>query len=116
MRLDWLQGLYVSGTNAYFDKTVYDMHHYDTEFDLFTYDIGHGKGHGHFNQGIMGPQNNNNGFVKGEGIQGRDLQQLRAAPAPVDGKTRRYDRATLGGEDYVKGVAEGQRGGSFGYD
>lgn len=116
MRLDWLQGLYTSGTTAYFDKTVYDLKHYDTEFDLFTYDIGHGKGHGHLNQGVMSPHNNNSGMVKGEGIQGNDLETLRGAPGPVDGKTRRYDRQTLGGEDYAKGVAEGQRAGSFGYN
>lgn len=47
MRLDWLGGVYISGNSAYFDDDIYDLSVFDSEFDLFTYDIGHGKGHGH---------------------------------------------------------------------
>lgn len=49
MRIDWLQGVYCSGNLAYYDKDIYDMSVFDTEFDIFTYDMGHGKGHGHTN-------------------------------------------------------------------
>jgi len=49
MRLDWLQGIYVSGEDVFYDDLIYDLTVYDDEFDLFTYDIGHGKGHGHTN-------------------------------------------------------------------
>lgn len=49
MRIDWLQGVYSSGTVAYYDKDIYDLTVFDTEFDIFTYDMGHGKGHGHTN-------------------------------------------------------------------
>lgn len=116
MRLDWLQGVYVSGSLAYFDSSIYDLTVFDTEFDLFTYDIGHGKGHGHTNQGAVGNMKTSNGFVKGEGVAGRDISQLSAAPGPVDGKTRRYDKRNLAGEDYARGVAEGERAGHFGYN
>ena len=56
MRLDWLQGVYTSGTSAYYDANVYDTSVFDSEFDNFTYDIGHGKGHGH-RTGTHGPEN-----------------------------------------------------------
>jgi hypothetical protein len=56
LRLDWLAGVYVAGTTAYFDDDIYDLTIFDTEFDMFTYDIGHGKGHGHRN-GVQGPGN-----------------------------------------------------------
>merc|ERR1712023_50789 len=46
MRLDWLQGVYVAGTTAYYDDDIYDLSVFDTEFDISTFDIGHGKGHG----------------------------------------------------------------------
>jgi len=49
MRLDWLQGIYVSGESVYYDEHAYDLSCFDSEFDIFTYDIGHGKGHGHTN-------------------------------------------------------------------
>lgn len=64
MRLDWLQGLYVSGTEVYYDKYTYDMSVFDSEFDIFTYDIGNGKGHGHTGQANRG-QRRNAGFVIG---------------------------------------------------
>jgi len=54
MRIDWLQGVYVSGDLAFFDKDIYDLTVFDNEFDIFTYDMGHGKGHGHTNQSNRG--------------------------------------------------------------
>jgi len=67
LRLDWLAGVYVAGTNAYFDDDIYDLTIFDTEFDMFTYDVGHGKGHGHRN-GVQGPGNDREqGFVTGRG-------------------------------------------------
>jgi len=119
MRLDWLQGIYVSGSSVFFDDTVYDMQTFDDEFDLFTYDIGHGKGHGHTNQGNMSPGNNGGtGMVVGGGVGERDMKRLRGRPRAVDGKDRRYDRSTMSGGrgDYARGVAIGQRSGRFGYD
>lgn len=119
MRIDWLQGIYVSGTNSYYDNAVYDMSVFDDEFDLFTYDIGHGKGHGHTNQGVMSPGNlGETGFVVGGGVGDRDIRKLRGKPRSVDGKKRRYDKQTMSGarNDYGRGVAIGQRGGSFGYN
>lgn len=118
MRLDWMQGIYISGTTlAVYDSNVYDKEHYSSEFDLFTYDIGSGKGHGHTNQANVGPITDA-GFVVGNGEGERPLNNLRGAPGPVDGKTRRYDRQTLSGgrNDYGLGVAQGQKGGQFGYD
>lgn len=117
MRLDWLQGIYISGTSAVYDPNVYDVEHYSSEFDLFTFDTGHGKGHGHTNQANVGPITDA-GFVVGNGEGERPLKNLRGAPGPVDGKTRRYDRQTLSGgrNDYGLGVAQGLKGGQFGYD
>jgi len=118
MRLDWLQGVYINNGAAINDPDVYDMSYFDSEFDLFTYDIGSGKGHGHTNQGNVGPRTDA-GFVVGNGEGVRDMNgPLRAAPGPVDGKTRRYDRQTLSGgrNDYGLGVAQGRKGGAFGYD
>lgn len=120
MRLDWLQGVYVSGETVTFDGNVYDMSVFDSEFDLFTYDAGSGKGHGHTGQANVGARTNA-GFVVGTnegGKGGRSVDQLRGAPGPVDGKTRRYDRQTLSGgrNDYGRGVAQGRKQGAFGYD
>jgi hypothetical protein len=117
MRLDWLQGIYTSGVLAFYDATVYDMTHFTGEFDLFTYDIGYGKGHGHPNQANTGPITDA-GYVVGNGEGERPLKNLRAAPGPQDGKTRRYDRQTLSGgrNDYGLGVAQSSKGGSFGFD
>jgi len=49
MRIDWLQGVYINGNIANYDTNIYDLTVFDSEFDLFTYDMGHGKGHGHTN-------------------------------------------------------------------
>jgi len=93
LRLDWLQGVYVAGTVAYYDDEIYDTSVYDTEYDIFTYDMGHGKGHGHRN-GSKGPGNDRNqGFVIGQGGMG-DISLLNAQPRPVDGKRGRYDIMT----------------------
>lgn len=119
MRLDWLQGIYVSGEDVFYDDLIYDLTVYDDEFDLFTYDIGHGKGHGHTNQGTMSPGNPGaGGMVVGEGIGDRNIRRLRGKPREVDGKKRRYDRQTMSGarNDYGRGVALGKRNGSFGFN
>ena len=123
MRIDWLQGVYVSGDQAIFDTNVWDDTVMDSEFDIFTYDIGHGKGHGHTAQGNRGNERTNAGFVVGVGIGENDLSTLRGAPGPVDGKTRRYDRMTLSGNggaglnsDYELGVRQAQKDGQFGFD
>jgi len=85
MRIDWLQGVYAAGTTAFFDEDIYDMTVFDNEFDIFTYDLGHGKGHGHTNQANRGQIRSDTGFVIGAGVGGNDLDTLKAAPAPVDG-------------------------------
>jgi len=124
MRLDWLQGVYVTGTNVYFDDGVYDLGHYDSEFDLFTYDIGHGKGHGH-RTGTQAPLNDHEqGLVYGNGgTNTGDISQLNAQPAPHNGKRGRYDRATQSGHgakgrpsDYQLGLEQNQKEGVFGYN
>ena len=43
MRLDWLQGVYINNNAAETDSEVYDLSYFDSEFDIFTYDIGSGK-------------------------------------------------------------------------
>lgn len=123
MRIDWLQGVYISGTGATFDDSVYDMSVLDTEFDLFTYDLGHGKGHGHTNQSNRGQENQNQGFVIGAGLGERDMRTLQGAPGPRDGTTRRYDRQTLSGNggrgrnsDYELGMIQAMKDGAFGFD
>ena len=48
MRLDWLAGIFFAGNDAIYDSEIYDKKAaFGREFDIFTYDIGHGKGHGH---------------------------------------------------------------------
>ena len=122
MRLDWLQGVYVMGTQASYDSKVYDLSVFDTEFDLFTFDIGHGKGHGHRN-GAHGPGNDREqGFVIGRGGVG-DISELNAEPVAVGGKRGRYDRQTQSGNgapgrvsDYEIGLKNGQKEGAYNYD
>lgn len=120
MRLDWLAGVYTAGTSAYFDTDIYDMTVFDTEFDMFTFDIGQGKGHGHRN-GVQGPGNPTEvGFVTGRGGIG-NIDQLRGRPSPKDGKRGRYDRVTQSGEGKVPSMYEiGKRQsnaeGQFNYD
>ena len=120
MRLDWLSGIYVSGTTAYYDADVYDMGFFDSEFDLFTFDIGHGKGHGHRN-GVQGPGNDREqGFVTGRGGIG-EIHTLTGEPAPKDGKRGRYDRVTQSGEGrrpsmYEIGKRQSEAEGAYGYD
>ena len=122
MRLDWLQGVYIAGTTAYFDSDVYDLSVFDTEFDIFTFDIGAGKGHGH-RTGTMGPGNDREqGFVIGRGGTG-DISELNAEPQPIGGKRGRYDRQTQSGHgrpgrpsDYAIGLKAGQREGAYNYD
>jgi hypothetical protein len=93
LRLDWLQGVYVMGDSAFFDDSVYDLHVFDTEFDIFTFDIGVGKGHGH-RSSVQGPGNSREqGFVQGRGGRG-DIEELNGEPVPVDGVRGRYDRVT----------------------
>ena len=122
MRLDWLQGVYVAGQTAYFDEDIYDLSVFDTEFDIFTFDIGHGKGHGH-RTGTHGPGNDREqGFVVGRGGTG-DISELNAEPVPIGGKRGRYDRATQSGHgapgrpsDYEIGLKAGQKEGAYRYD
>lgn len=76
MRIDWLQGVYVGGQTATFDDDVYDKTVFDNEFDMFTFDIGKGKGHGHRTD-QQGPGNNRDqGFVTGRGGAG-DISHLQ---------------------------------------
>merc|ERR1711976_614429 len=122
MRLDWLQGVYVAGQTAYFDEDIYDLSVFDTEFDIFTFDIGHGKGHGHRDT-AAGPGNDREqGFVIGRGGTG-DISELNAEPVPIGGKRGRYDRATQSGygqpgrpSDYEIGLKEGQKEGAYRYN
>lgn len=93
LRLDWLQGVYVMGDTAFFDDAAYDLHVFDSEFDIFTFDIGVGKGHGH-RTSVQGPGNSREqGFVQGRGGRG-DINELNGEPVPVDGVRGRYDRVT----------------------
>ena len=122
LRLDWLQGVYIAGTVAYYDNDVYDMSVFDTEYDIFTYDMGHGKGHGHRN-GNKGPGNDRDqGFVTGRGGVG-DISQLNGVPTPADGKRGRYDSMTQSGHgngmrpsDYEIGVRTAQADGAYNYN
>ena len=122
MRLDWLQGVYVSGSTAYYDDEIYDLSVFDTEFDMFTFDIGHGKGHGH-RTGTHGPGNDREqGFVVGSGGSG-DISQLNAEPVPIGGKRGRYDRATQSGNgaanrpsNYELGLKAGDKEGAYRYN
>jgi len=122
MRLDWLQGVYVSGTTAYYDDEIYDLSVFDTEFDMFTFDIGHGKGHGH-RTGTHGPGNDREqGFVVGSGGSG-DISELNAEPVPIGGKRGRYDRATQSGNgaanrpsNYELGLKAGDKEGAYRYN
>lgn len=124
MRLDWLQGVYVSGATAIFDKDIYDKQVFDSEFDLFTYDIGHGKGHGH-RTGAPAPLNDREqGFVYGAGGDNRgDISQLNGDPLPVGGRGGRYDRQTQSGHgapnrpsDYQLGIRNNDREGEYNYN
>ena len=122
MRLDWLQGVYVAGSQAYFDEDIYDLSVFDTEFDIFTFDIGHGKGHGHRDT-AAGPGNDREqGFVIGRGGTG-DISELNAEPVPIGGKRGRYDRATQSGNgaanrpsNYELGLKAGDKEGAYRYN
>lgn len=124
MRLDWLGGVYVSGLNAYFDEDVYDLQVFDSEFDLFTYDIGHGKGHGH-RTGAPSPLNDHEqGIVYGNGgTNTGDISHLNGQPLPVGGRTGRYDRQTQNGHgapnrvsDYQLGMRNNDKEGQYNYN
>lgn len=48
MKLDWLSGVFFTAPGSTnYDDQIFDDSVYDHEFDMFTFDIGHGKGHGH---------------------------------------------------------------------
>jgi len=123
MRLDWLQGIYINGGIAYFDDKVYDLGYFDSEFDLFTFDIGHGKGHGH-RAGQMAPGNDREqGFVIGGQQASGDISELRGRPSPDDGERRRYDKATQSGHgapnrrsDYEIGLQQNRADGVYNYN
>jgi len=123
MRLDWLQGVYVSGNTAAFDNTVWDSTVYDNEFDIFSFDIGHGKGHGH-RAGAPAPQNDRRtGFVSGARGADGDINVLKGRPVPVDGQRRRYDKATQSGHgapykqsDYELGLENSRAVGQYNYN
>lgn len=122
LRLDWLQGVYVGGTTAVFDSDVYDLTVFDNEYDMFTFDIGRGKGHGHRTD-QQGPGNNRTqGFVIGRGGSG-DISTLQGEPIPSDGKPGRYDRQTQNGHgpnlrpsDYEIGLRTSQADGAYRYN
>jgi len=123
MKLDWLQGIYVSGTTAYYDPDVYDMGFFDSEFDLFTFDVGHGKGHGHRTSPQAPENDRQTGMViGGRGATG-EIDTLRGRPQPDDGKRRRYDKATQSGHgapyrrsDYEIGLQAGRTEGQYNYN
>lgn len=112
LRLDWLAGVYVAGDQAYFDGDIYDKTVFDNEYDMFTFDIGRGKGHGHRDT-QQGPGNNRTqGFVTGRGGVG-DISQLNGEAYAQDGLPGRYDKQTMAGQgsslrpsDYEIGVRE----------
>ena len=125
MRLDWLQGVTVSGTSAYFDPDIYDKGFLDSEFDLFTYDIGHGKGHGHrttANSRAPGNDRQTGMVVGSRGATG-NIDQLPGRPVPVDGVRRRYDKQTQSGHgapnrdsDYTIALDINARAGTYNYN
>jgi hypothetical protein len=122
LRLDWLAGVYTAGDVAYFDTDVYDKTVFDTEYDMFTFDIGRGKGHGHRDT-QQGPGNNRTqGFVVGRGGIG-DISQLNGEASPADGLPGRYDKQTMAGHgkplrpsDYEIGVRQAQAEGAYRYN
>ena len=122
MRLDWLAGVYVAGDTAYFDNDVFDATVFDGEYDMFTFDIGRGKGHGHRDT-QQGPGNNRTqGFVTGRGGIG-DISRLNGEPIASDGLPGRYDKQTMAGQgrplrpsDYEIGVRQAQAAGAYRYD
>jgi len=120
LRLDWLAGIYVQGNTASFDDKIFDKTVYDNEFDIFTYDIGRGKGHGHRDTSEQPGNDRGQGFVVGRGASG-DIANLNGRPVPADGKRGRYDRATQSGEgrapsNYALGLRSGQADGAYNYN
>ncbi len=93
---------------------------FDNEFDIFTYDIGRGKGHGHRDSSEQPGNDRGQGFVVGRGASG-DISNLNGRPVPSDGKRGRYDRATQSGEgkkmsNYALGLRAGQSEGAYNYN
>jgi hypothetical protein len=122
MRIDWLQGVQVFGNSAAWSDDVWDKKsQLDGTFDMFTFDIGKGKGHGHTTSRGYG-NDRETGFVVGQGGSG-DITTLRGEPVARDGTRRRYDRATQSGaggpnrpSDYEVGLTNARAQGTFGYD
>lgn len=122
MKLDWLSGLFFQGAgNIIFDSGIFDDSVYDNEFDMFTFDIGQGKGHGH--RDTTGPGNPTEiGMVVGRGGSG-DISTLRGEPVARDGTRRRYDKMTQNGNgsngdpsNYSIGISKSQADGAYGYN
>jgi len=93
---------------------------FDNEFDIFTYDIGRGKGHGHRDSSQQPGNDRGQGFVVGRGASG-DISTLNGTPVPADGVRGRYDRATQSGEgrkmsNYALGLRAGQSEGAYNYN
>ena len=81
MKLDWLAGVSVQGSTAFFSDDVYDKKSaLNGLFDIFTFDIGKGKGHGHTSHKGLG-NDRETGFVVGNDRGGRrDISILRGEP------------------------------------
>jgi hypothetical protein len=100
----------VFGSSATWSDDVWDKKsQLDGTFDMFTFDIGKGKGHGHTSERAYG-NDRETGFVVGQGGSG-DISTLPGRPVPKDGTRRRYDRATQSGfggpnkpSDYAVGL------------
>jgi len=85
MRLDWLAGIFFAGTEAIYDSEVYDKKDaFGTEFDVFTYDIGHGKGHGHRDQRGSGYGKQETGYVVGNGGDSGSRRYTRPEPTAYE--------------------------------
>jgi hypothetical protein len=122
MRIDWLQGVSIHGTRAVWTDDVWDMKsQMDGTFDMFTFDIGKGKGHGHTTtRGIENDRET--GFVVGRGGSG-DISTLQGEPVARDGVRRRYDRQTQNGHgapnrpsDYAVGNEANRARGVYNYN
>jgi len=121
MKLDWLAGVFFQGgDNIIYDDSIFDDHVYDGEFDMFSFDIGHGKGHGHTTH--QGAGNSHEiGMVVGR--DGSSEIEMRGEPVARDGTRRRYDQRTQNGHgsrgqpsNYAVGHGHDEADGAHGYN
>lgn len=122
MKLDWLAGVFFTNPGVTnYDNQIFDDSVYDHEFDMFTFDIGTGKGHGHTTH--QGPGNSHEiGMVVGRGGSG-DISTLKGEPVARDGVRRRYDKMTQNGRgspgkpaDWELGLQNQRADGNFNYN